>query len=404
MSVSSLTMSSARILGRVSAAFGTALLAAAMFAPSSIATSSSTSPASTSSSTTSEASTTTSGSTSTDTSAEPDESDEPDDGRTTFTSSQPWADLPEATFLPDYDAIQDRMDEITEELNGQGRVGIALLDRATGTMLSNEDGQSPFSLASTTKIFIAEVVGFTNFNPDDGPMEQGEGITPDSSVQDNMLRDDAIRLSDNEATTSLWSSYGSRDIIESVKERYGLSDATVASGDWGAVTSSPEDLAYFFDGLLDGSGGLSQQESTYLTNLLYSSPKYSYGGTDQDFGLRAGAPNLPTGQKNGWVPPSYLNSAGFLGDDERFTMAVLTQNLSADDVTDIVDFALEGGDAITDPDSGSDDSAQILTMENSSDSGTIAGVSVFAIAGGAILIAALAYILGWMNRGKRTNP
>lgn len=236
MSVSPLTMSSARILGRFSAAFGTALLAAAMFAPSSIATSSSTSPASTTSSTTSEA----------------------EDERTTFTSTQSWADLPKATFLPDYDAIQDRMDEVTDEFDGQGKVGIALLDRATGTMMSNVDGQSPFSLASTTKIFIAKVVGFTNFNPDDGPMEQGQGITPDSSVQDNMLRDDAIRLSDNEATTELWNSYGSREIIESVKERYGLSDATVASGDWGAVTSSPEDLAYFFDGLLDGSGGLSQ--------------------------------------------------------------------------------------------------------------------------------------------------
>lgn len=156
--------------------------------------------------------------------------------------------------------------------------------------------------------------------------------------------------------------------------------------------------------MLDGSGGLSQQESNYLTNLLYSSPKYSYGGTDQDFGLRAGAPDLPAGQKNGWVPPSYLNSAGFLGDDERFTMAVLTQNLSAEDVTDIVDFVPEGGEAITNPDAGSDDAAQVLAIENSADSGTIAGLSAFAVAGGAIIIAVLAYVLGWMNRGKRNRP
>lgn len=85
-------------------------------------------------------------------------------------------------------------------------------------------------------------------------------------------------------------------------------------------------------------------------------------------------------------------------------MAVLTQNLSADDVTDIVDFVPEGGEAITNPDAGSDDVAQVLAIENSADSGTIAGLSAFAVAGGAIIIAVLAYVLGWMNRGKRNRP
>lgn len=406
-------MSTARVLGRLSATFGAALLAAVLIAPSSLATSSSTS-----STTTSRSVAATESSEAESESEKPSESDAPDtddaeptgDGtsRDTFTDVQDWADVPRETFVPDYAAIQERMDEVTEEFSDRGRVGIALLDRANGTLLTNEFGDSPFTLASTTKIYVAEVVGFTNFNPDDGPMAQGSGDTPDSSVKDNMLRDDAVRLSDNDATTSLWREYGGREIIDSVKERYGLSDATINNGDWGSVSSSPEDLVIFFDGMLNGSGGLPEHESDYLKRLLYSSPKYSYGGTDQDFGLRAGAPGLPSGQKNGWVPPRYLNSAGFLGDDERFAMAVLTERLSADQVTEVVDVVLDGGDAITDPASVDRSTGAALASLSEQDgveaSGSSTGINVLTTTGIAVAVALLAYLLGWAVRGRSSRP
>lgn len=60
----------------------------------------------------------------------------------------------------------------------------------------------------------------------------------DEKDADAMLRDDMVRYSDNEATDALWSQYGGTKVIDSVKERYDLTDATIANPDWGSTMSS----------------------------------------------------------------------------------------------------------------------------------------------------------------------
>lgn len=241
--------------------------------------------------------------------------------------------------LTDYGAeLRDRMDEVTERIaDDGGTIGLAFLDRATGEIVCNANCGESFKLASLSKVFMAEVVGYTNYTPPEkGKYAPGEGDMPVSANRDAMLRDDMIRLSDNEATEAIWSRYGRTAIIENVKERYGLSDATRPHGDWGQWSSSPLDMVMFFDGMLSGEGGMSETETDYLAELMYSLPRYSYGDADQDIGLRAGLPDERVATKGGWYDPRIRTSAGFFGEDDRFVMAALGANIAPDDLTGAV--------------------------------------------------------------------
>ena len=245
--------------------------------------------------------------------------------------------------------IRARMDEATKTVtDGGGTIGMAFLDRETGEVICNEQCLDPFALASLSKVFIAEVVGYTNYKrPARGKIEAGTGDMPVEGNADAMLRDDMMRYSDNEATNALWGRYGGTKIIDSVTERYGLSDSTIPNSDWGSTMSSAADMVTFFDGLLSGEGGLSEVETRYLVQLMYSLPRYSYGNADQNIGLRAALPDEFVGVKGGWVDPKIRTSAGFFGEDDRYVMAVLCRHVSPDDFTAAIAHVFpEGGTAI----------------------------------------------------------
>lgn len=305
-----------------------------------------------------------------------------------------WATVPAADApAVDYAAIEEAMAEVTEELEASGaRIGVALLDRATGRVVANERGGESFMLASLVKVFIAEVVGYTNYTPPEGSgITAGSGEMPQSGYPDAMLRDDMIRLSDNEATTALWARYGGAEIMDSIRTRYGLSEATVNGPNWSSVQASPEDMVRFYDGVLSGTGGMSEAETDYFTRLLLSLPKYSYGGMDQDIGIRAALPDEEVGQKNGWVDPLMRTSAGFFGEDRRFTMAVLTSGVGRPEalteaVAGILEDRLPGHGA----------PAKAAAVRPASSGGAPAGL----LALGGLALAGGGFALGW---GLRRN-
>lgn len=226
----------------------------------------------------------------------------------------------------------------TENAKKEGAtLGMTILDRQTGEFVCNAECDHSFVLASLSKVFIAETVGYTNYTPSkNGEIVAGTGEMPVEGNADAMARDDMMRYSNNEYTLQLWNRYGATNIIASAKERYGLSDATIADPDWGSTKSSPADLVRFLDGVISGKGGMSEEETEYLISLMYSLPKYSYGNADQDFGIRAGLPGETVGQKGGWYDPETRTSAGFFGDDERYVMAVLASNGKVDTLTEAV--------------------------------------------------------------------
>lgn len=246
--------------------------------------------------------------------------------------------------------IRARMDEATETITDKGGlIGMAFLDRETGEIVCNDQCQDPFALASLSKVFIAEVVGYTNYERPGrkGEIEAGEGDMPVEGNVDAMLRDDMIRYSDNDATNALWRNYGGTKVIDSVKERYGLGDTTIPNSDWGSTQASAADMVTFFEGMLERDGGMSEVETRYLVQLMYSLPRYSYGNADQNIGLRAALPDEFIGVKGGWVDPKIRTSAGFFGEDDRYVMAVLTRHVSPADFTaSIAHVFPEGGASV----------------------------------------------------------
>lgn len=293
--------------------------------------------------------------------------------------------------------IRTRMDEATETItDGGGLIGMAFMDRETGEIVCNEQCLDPFSLASLSKVFIAEVVGYTNYERPGrrGEIEAGEGDMPVEGNADAMLRDDMMRYSDNDATNALWGRYGGTKIIDSVTERYGLSESTIASSDWGSTRSSAADMVKFFDGMLSEEGGMSEIETRYLVQLMYSLPRYSYGNSDQNIGLRAALPDEFVGVKGGWVDPKIRTSAGFFGEDDRYVMAVLTRHVSPEDFTAAIAHVFpEGGTAVEARGDEAIEQATAVSAEAAVDGGSATPWAL-----GLLAATAAGFGLGWWMR------
>ena len=250
--------------------------------------------------------------------------------------------------------LQERIDEANADFQAKGgQVGIALLDRHTGLLLTNESGDLAFPLASVTKVLIAEQVAFHNYaHPSENkdgkntaaaaPGKDPKMSVDDTSLEDMVARDDMIRLSDNEATDLLWDRYGGDEIITEVADRYGMKN-TRPAGFWAGAQSSAADMATFLAGVLKGDGGLGPRETYYFADLMHSVPKYSYGMMDQDFGIRGGLPEESVGTKNGWDGRLLNNSTGIFGPNNQFVMVVLSSNSNPEDVTEVVETVFPEG-------------------------------------------------------------
>lgn len=295
--------------------------------------------------------------------------------------------------------IQGRMDEVTARIDEDGgTIGMAFMDRQTGEIVCNENCLEPFRLASLSKVFIAEVVGYTNYTPPRrGRYEAGDGDMPVEGNQDAMLRDDMIRLSDNEATNALWARYGRTEIIENVAERYGLSDATIPNGDWGSWSTSPLDMVNFFDGMLEGEGGMSEVETDYLVQLMYSLPRYSYGNSDQNIGLRAALPDERIATKAGWYDPRIRTSAGFFGEDDRYAIAVFASRVSPDDFTEAIADVFPEGHVLRDGEDEDGNATYAFAGAAEGGGGAVGSASLPWI-GGILLAAGAGFFMGWALR------
>ncbi|MEJ6018538.1 serine hydrolase [Corynebacterium sp. H113] len=287
--------------------------------------------------------------------------------------------------------IQERMDKVTTAIEKDGgEFGIGFLDRKTGEFICNSACDESFELASLSKVFIAETVGFTNYNQPTGKIEGGEGEAPVDGNQDAMLRDDMIRYSDNEATNQLWATYGGTDIIASAKERYQLSSSTQPNPDWGATASSPADMVRFFDGVLSSEGGMSEAETDYFIRMMYSVPRFSYGSADQNIGLRAALPDERIAVKGGWYDPQIRAVGGFMGEDNRYIVVALASYVSPEDFTQAIADVFPDGHI---PDETNDDSKDIAAMEPLEEGAETDGGLLKVVGGMALLAVGVA--IGW---------
>jgi hypothetical protein len=246
------------------------------------------------------------------------------------------APLPEAP--PDepaaaFDGLDDRAQQATADAAKAGAdITTVVLDRNTGQLVTNGNTEA-MPIASVAKLFIA----------DDLLLQEARGQTQ-LSPADRKSLDVMLRSSDDGAAEVFWNRSGGSAIISRVTARYGLTGTTTPyNGNWDVTLSTASDLVRYYDMLLDGSGGLPQEQADIiLSNLAQSTPTAPDGMVPggvypQRFGIPEGLYAEPVAVKQGWFccwnGANWLHmSTGVIGSDHRFVMAIGSLQ-PTDDVT-----------------------------------------------------------------------
>ena len=207
------------------------------------------------------------------------------------------------------------------EANTRGTTaGIALLDRATGGYADNgANARLRFGSASLVKLFIADSM----------LRRAAHGQIALSQADRNSMAV-MLRSSDDPIASSFWSRFGGSSMVSDVVGRYQLTETTPPANPryWGMTQISAHDIAMYYRGLLDGTGGLSPDDRDFIVACLRQATSHGTDGIYQWFGLHDGLPReSAVGVKQGWMSGVdshiYRHSAGIVGADSRYVVVVL---------------------------------------------------------------------------------
>ena len=195
-------------------------------------------------------------------------------------------------------------------------VTFTLLDRKTGRLISSGD-QAPFPIASVAKLFIADdlLMGLSKTN---GKL----------SADDRRSLDVMLRSSDDFPADDFWTRDGGNAVITRVVARYGLASTSAPyDGNWWNTMSTTKDLVRYYDMLLDGTGGLPQQQAAIIMSDLAASTPKGIDGYPQRFGIPDGLFAESVAVKQGWMccwnGPNQLHmTTGVIGADQRYVIAM----------------------------------------------------------------------------------
>ncbi|WP_433802877.1 serine hydrolase [Actinomycetospora sp. CA-084318] len=192
-------------------------------------------------------------------------------------------------------------------------VGIAVLDRTTGTLATNPDGATPFNSASLSKVLTV--------------VDALTGGSPVSGTDRDLIRA-ALGPSDDDAMNALWSRFGGEDGIERTVDALGLQDTTAPddASQWGEVQLSARDMAGVLRYVADD---LAPDARDVVLSALGAAPAVATDGFDQAFGLLDPERRDGTPAKQGWLccvdDRVDLHSAGLTGPDGRYVVSILSR-------------------------------------------------------------------------------
>jgi hypothetical protein len=199
-------------------------------------------------------------------------------------------------------------------------VGVAVLDRVTGEIAVGAEGAKPIAAASLTKLYtVVDVL-----------TRAGTGqITLTDADQRLILR--ALTASDDGAMNALWSRFGGSATVAGAIALAGLRDSRPPSdpSQWGEAVVSARDLVALYDYVLTR---MKPTDRDLVIGALTASPDVAADGFHQDFGLLAPPRRPGVAAKQGWMwwgPTFYLHSAGTLGPDERYVVAIESTSRSS---------------------------------------------------------------------------
>lgn len=183
-----------------------------------------------------------------------------------------------------------------------GSTGIVVRDRQTGEVWRNAAAGTRFRAASTVKLAIAV----------DLLVRARAGVVRPTAADLAALRS-MIVASDNAAASRLWDRFGAGPRLAA----YGLTGAVVGGG-WGAVRCTPDDLERLVSYVLERTHPADRATMVGLLRAVVPDQRWGV------FGVASGA---APGGKNGWTPSPggwAVDTAGFLGPGERWTVVVMT--------------------------------------------------------------------------------
>ena len=260
------------------------------------------------------------------------------------------AAVPEALAAPSPAAFPDRFIELEKRAkraigDAQKRgadISLTVLDRATGRVLNSGD-TAAFPIASVTKLFIA-----------DDLLKQLAQKKARLSPQDRHGLEVMLRSSDDFPADDFWARGGGNAIVKRVADRYKLGKTTAPyNGDWWNTMSTTADLVRYYDMLLDGTGGLPQEQADIIVANLAASTPRGVDGYPQRFGIPDGLFAEPVAVKQGWMccwgPNDQVHlSTGLVGPDRRYVVAVASMQpvdeaTARDTVTQAIKTIFPGG-------------------------------------------------------------
>jgi hypothetical protein len=195
-------------------------------------------------------------------------------------------------------------------------LGVAVLDRATGQTVANDEGATPLRAASVAKLFtIVDILT---------RREAGQLQTTEADEQ-RFRR--ALTVSDDDAMNALWSSYDGPEGILRVAAALGLGQTSppADTSQWGEVRTSAQDVATLYAYV---TTRLAPADRDFVLQALTAAPATAADGFDQGFGLLDPARRGTAAAKQGWLccfgSSVDLHSTGFPDADGRYVVVLLS--------------------------------------------------------------------------------
>jgi hypothetical protein len=237
-------------------------------------------------------------------------------GFTALGTQMPAPNAPPVAAGTALEGLDARMQLATVQAAESGAtISVLVLDRTTGRTVSNGNN-SEIATASVAKLFIADDMLYQ------ATTEHGQ-LSPD----DRKALDLMLEASDDDAGEAFWGRGGGSDIVTRVASRYGLpSTGPGSDGRWWNTTTTPSDLARYYDMLLRGKGGLLLEAADIIVDDLAQSTPQGVDGYPQRFGIPDGLYGEPVAVKQGWmccVGDDWMHlSTGVIGADRRYVMVI----------------------------------------------------------------------------------
>ncbi|WP_229693994.1 tat pathway signal sequence [Lentzea pudingi] len=213
--------------------------------------------------------------------------------------------LPDSGFECDFQKRIKAAEDYAE--TRPGTTGFVLRDRKSGAVWRNDHAGDMTWTASTIK--LAMVVNL---------LERHRAGKIKLSTQDRSLMNAMLHTSDDDAADSLWKKYTGAT-FNAAFGKYGMTDLVPQKGYtsafpyWGFEKCTADDLDRLMNYVLDSVP--ADDRAYILGQMRQVGPVQQWGVWGPD----SGAKNGWSEEEGGWV----MNSVGFVGQDERYTLAIM---------------------------------------------------------------------------------